>query len=326
MTNNCLLTKLKGTVQNDNLPILNTIRIDLLEAVNGDRIGAEETLIIATSNSPVVVKSTVPFHVGSGTSQAVTEYTINSINAVQNFIFKKEEMPTAYTVNAVTISGGIYDLQAITYYFNVGWFKIKDNEGLQYAAGLVSQTCTPSEKACNTSKIIVIDDKDAGNSFVSYPSVLPELMTNIKILWGLNLDGNGSKPIIDNDTIDNIPNVEHLNMRYNGTILSLPLSAKALYNPSSLTTGTLEEFVADRRSKGKTSGVIAFNTPQYTWVVTYNGVAIKDMSLSERPIINDWAYFVWDASLMGFASSVPAGFKVYSSLFDATQDAISGVL
>lgn len=326
MATNCLFTKLKGAVQNDSLPILKTIRIDLLEAVNGDRIGNDETLIVATSNSPVVVKSTVPFHVGSGTEQAVTEYTITNINAVQNFIFKKEEMPTAYTVNAVTISGGIYDLQAITYYLNAGWFKIKDNESLQYAAGLLSQTCTPDERACNTSKIIVINDKDAGNSPVSYPSVLPELMTNIKMLWGLNLDGNGSKPIVDNNTTNNIPNVEHLNMRYNGTILSLPLSAKALYTPSSLTTGTLEEFVADRRSKGKTSGVIAFSTPQYTWVVTYNGVAIKDMSQGEIPIINDWAYFVWDDSSMGFASSVPAGFKVYSSLFGATQDAINGAL
>lgn len=323
--NDCLVTKLKGTVQNDSLPILNTIRIDLLEAVNGERISTEETLLIGTGASPVVINSAVPFHVGSSSTQAVTNYTLNA-NTLQNFVFVKTEMPTAYTVNAVTISGGIYDLQALMYYLNAGWFNIKDNDSLKYAAGLLSQTCTPSEKACDTSKIIVIDDKDAGNNLVSYPSVFTKPMTNTKILWGLNLDAYEAKQLIDNNTIDNVPNVEHLNMRYYGIILNLPLSVKALYTPSSLTTGTLEEFVADRRSKGKTSGVIAFNRPQYTWVVTYNGVAIKDMSQSERPIINDWVYFVWDVSSMGFASSVPEGFKIYDSLFVATQDAINGVL
>lgn len=325
MANNCLVTKLKGTVQNGSLPILNTIRIDLLEAVNGERVVNEETLLIATGASPVVITSVVPFHVGNSSTQTVTNYTL-AANTLQNFVFIKTEMPTAYTANAVTISGGVYDLQALVYYLNTGWFKIKDNESLQYAAGLVSQACTPDEEAWNTSKIIAIDDKDAGNTSVSYPSVLPELMTNIKILWGLNLDGNGNKPIIDNNTIDNIPNVEHLNMRYSGIILSLPLSVKALYTPSSLTTGTLEEFVADRRSKGKTSGCIAFYTPQYTWVVTYQNVAIKDMDTTVRPIINNWSYFVWDASTMGFVSSVPEGFKTYSGLFGATQDAINGVL
>lgn len=323
--NDCLVTKLKGTVQNDSLPILNTIRIDLLEAVGNERLGNTETLLIATGDSPVVINSAVPFHVGSSSTQAVTNYTLAG-NTLQNLVFVKTEMPTTYIANAVTISGGIYDLQALVYYLNVGWLNIKDNDSLKYASGLVSQVCTPSENAWDTSKIIAINDKDAGNNTVSYPSVFTKPMTNIKMIWGLNMDGNGTKPMVGNNTIDNIPNVEHLIMRYNGTILNLPLSIKALYVTSSLTTGSLEEFVADRRSRGKTSGVIAFYTPQYTWVVTYQGTAIKDLDTTTRPIIDNYSYFVWDASTMGFASSVPEGFKVYSSLFGATQDAINGVL
>lgn len=323
--NDCLVTKLKGTVQNDSLPILNTIRIDLLAAVGGERLGNTETLLIATGGSSVVINSAVPFHVGNASTQAVTSYTL-AANTLQNFVFVKTEMPTAYTANAVTISGGIYDLQALVYYLNVGWFNIKDNDSLKYASGLVSQACTPDEEAWNTSKIIAIDDKDAGNSPVSYPSVLPESRANAKILWCLNLDANGSKPMLKQEGIENVPNLEHLTARFSGNINELPLSIKALYTPSSVTLGSLEEFVADRRSRGKTSGCIAFYTPQYTWVVTYQDTAIKDLDTTTRPIIDNYSYFVWDASTMGFASSVPEGFKVYSSLFGATQDAISGVL
>lgn len=322
---NCLVTKLKENVQNDNLPILNTIRIDLLEAVNNDRLGNNETLLIATGASSVEINSTVPFHVGSSSANAVYQHTLRA-NTLQNFTFVKTEMPTAYTVNAVTVSGGIYDLKALTYYTNVGWFKINDNSSLKYATGLLNQACTPGIEVWNTAEILIIDDKDAGDSVISYPSILSESRTNIKMLWCLDLTAAHKKPMFDIEGLVNVPNLEHLIARYKGEINNLPLSVKALYATSSVTTGSLEDFVADRRSRGKTSGCIAFYTPQYTWVVTYQNTAIKDLDTTTRPIIDSYSYFVWDASTMGFASSVPEGFKVYSGLFGATQDAISGVL
>ena len=325
MANDCLVTRLKGTVQNDNLPILNTIRINLLAA--GLRIGTEETILIGTGNSAVEIKSQVPFHIGSASNPAVTQYTI-PMNYLQNIVFTSSDMPSGAVDNAVTISGGVYDLTSLVYYWYCGWFKINgaDYTTLGYAEDLVNQVCTSEIEALDNVEILCIDDKDAGNNVRTYPNILPSTKTSVKILWGIYIDNVMATPIIDKNTLAKMPNLEHLNMRFYGNIKDIPLNVKVLYKPSSSTTGTLEEFVADRRSKGETSGVIAFNTPQYTWVVTYNGVAIKDMSQGERPIIDNWSYFVWDASSMGFASSVPAGFKVYSSLFGATQDAINGVL
>lgn len=325
MANNCLVTKLKGTVQDGSLPILNTIRVDLLSS--DLRIGDIETLLIGTGVSPVVIESQVPFHIGSTSAASVTQYTIPA-NTLQNIVFTSSEMPSGALDNAFSIRGGIYGLTSFTYYLNSGWFTIKDADynSLKFAGDLVNQVCKSKDEAFASVQIITIDDKDSGNLGQKYPYIFTDTKDTVKILWSLQNTATGIKPMIVKDVTDKLPNVEHLSIRFTGNINTLPLSVKALYAVSSETVGSLEEFVADRRSRGKTSGVLAFYTPQYTWPVTYQGTAIKDMSLSERPIISNWSYFVWDASAMGFSSSVPEGFTTYDSLFAATRDAINGVL
>lgn len=73
MANECLVTKLKGIVQNDNLPVLNQLQFK----IGGKAVSGISGIYVAPSDgSSINVASTVPLHRDSPSGQEVTQETI----------------------------------------------------------------------------------------------------------------------------------------------------------------------------------------------------------------------------------------------------------
>ena len=321
MSNNCLVTKLKGTVQNDNLPIFNTIRVDLLSSTS--REGESNIILIGTGNETVTITSKVPFHISSPESQSYYEYTL-LVNSLYSIVFISSEVGDQFIKNAVLVSGGIYSLTAFSFYGNCGWFAVSnvDKESLLCSNNIISYVCSFGQRTKQQIEVLTIDDTIITR--YNYSSIIP-VNNNIKFISGNNI--NGSPIGVNASDLQKMPVLQKVRVRINGSIVDLPITVNELQSVSSITNGNIEDFVSDRRAKGKTSGYLAIANPNIYWNIYYNGTRIINYPSSVIPMDeNNRTYLVWTESTIQFTDVAPEGFNHYGSIYWATKAVLDGNL
>lgn len=135
MSNNCLVTKLKGTVENSNLSVLNTLIIDVKSNagyssnMSSIMFKASEALVIKTTGSGYFATT---FAGLDDPATRLTELTINA-NTNQRLYFSNGNYQI-YVNNK-------YTLTELTFYNNAGpasqIFSF-DMEGIEYSSGITS--------------------------------------------------------------------------------------------------------------------------------------------------------------------------------------------
>ena len=320
MSNKCLVTKLKGSVDNTDLPIFMAFRIDLkpLSGRGGDYCYAA----IGSGNSPLTVTSKIPYHLAGG-SASTAPVTIPA-NTIYPFGFFSNEVPEGATEEALVVSGDIYSMTAITFYDTANWFSIKkpDHTSMLYSSNLICDVCGPDEAVKPSVKVFTLNDTtiDGGN----YAKVF-EHADDLVYLLGVSI--GGVKCLVNTADIAGCKNLKYVNTRVNGSVVDLPRSVISLWSPTSATHGNLEDFVEDRRNNGVTEGFLCIHNATTAWNMRYNNTRIINLDPSVMPTTGDTVhntYFVWTASTMGFTSTKPAGFVDYSSPYPAAVAALNG--
>lgn len=112
MANNCLQTKLKSEVVNNNLPKLNTIYFDY---PGGYDVTKDLTLnlTIKAGATPVKIELAVAMHEDSYSGNLITEKEL-AANTQVSLITKVADIGASRINKMVKISGGIYDLVKVS--------------------------------------------------------------------------------------------------------------------------------------------------------------------------------------------------------------------
>ena len=311
MSNNCLVTKLKGTVQNDNLPLYNTLFADWVGYTSSEDPSNNKVTSLCigvSSDSPnnVVVKSKANFHMDT-----IAGSTLNEVMLVPGekrvLVFIYNEIGTAPISELVCITGvyGTYEIASYSGTNDSGLLEFKDtaknriNDYLECCPINVFGSYIPAEGSTvnvnyplDNIKFLSLnidnpDTIEGRNRRVIFNS---PISPNIEVIQTYP-SVNAYHPVIRVSDIKNT-NIKVLtgNERLDGTVADLPSTLMALkagaFN-TSLLTGDLIDFVTNARAKGRTSGhlVIATGTIKSS-VVTYQGTSIKDL-IATLPVVAD---------------------------------------
>lgn len=317
MANNCLVTKLKGVVDNNKLPVINTLYLDLLP---GMPIGGDVMLVLTTGEKTVTVtashqmsRSVTPYNLVTITNEVVPVYTIYTLYV------KQEDIGSNGVQKLIKIEGdGIYDFTALVCNY-------------QNLLGM-------SEKYCSLSSVKYMNNLlkfgVSDYSFDIVPDSVKLLISQAKNMIDINplvsknvqeiqegtITGMSKATVSIDNRSKNISSLLVFNIVIEGNVANLPYNTKVLGTPTSGTQGNLEDFVASARSFDRTSGWLAIKNPNGYWPnLKYTGKTIAQLNQENPgtvPVINNVAYLTWDAQSMSWASQQPEGSQRYVTFVD----------
>lgn len=312
---NCLVTKLKGSVQDNNLPELNTIYFDYvgskLSSVTSDRC----FIYLTTGGYPVNYTLKTAMHKDSTTGTLVTEGTVA---ANSNLILTAliSDLGTSDIKEFLKLDGGVYDIVKLampgfSFVCALDFAPTKRNniQCLQYAENLlcyggldVDFNVVPNTVKC----LSIGNTKDVNSiSLDGCPSGV-QIIVASKLLNGV-LNG---QIFIMSEYTKSLQDLRVINGRVSGLITNAPTSLRSIAMNGSAMTGAIEDWVALARAAGRTTGCIAFRSPDSAWNITYGGVALKNAGV---PKVNDWGYLTWTSDSMSWESSQPEGMAQYTT-------------
>ena len=322
MSNNCLVTKLKGSVQNDNLPRFNQSLLDYLGRTDSYNSSSVDLMLMVdtSASDPVKVITAVDMHRNTASGELAREFTINPgfFNSIQA---TKEEIGTNPISNLFKIDNGIYDLCKLSIPIGINYAKVKTNlqsiltYGKVYALGLAIGQDNHDFPTDISSDIIeyisVICNYDGDQSF---NLTLPDT-AHFPALKVVNVAAANSNYA---PTVKNISEgVEYIRAcRFNGNISYLPSSLKGtsrqLFNTAKA-SGTLESFVEKARLSGRTSGYLLMEIVNYASAtnITLNNVTLANIIASTPPPAvtigtNNYYVLTWDANTISWGDTAPA--------------------
>lgn len=307
MSNNCLVTKLKGTVQNDNLPRLGIVSVDYVSDPDNK---ARMSFQIVSPTKDVHVKSKVLFK-PYGTDIKVTEFTALAGVGLYATIYVSD-IPSA-SVEDIVEFDNMYDLTLFIVGNRMGKIRSANNIESLY-------------KYANLEIVSLNNDED----FTDIPD------SAYGISFSTMGNGYGTQTFDLDHTLDTKPNLEalfspsndndifalkmsknhnsHTTMKYSfislyGNITDLPRNMEAVSVIS--LSGNVEDYVARMRELGRTSGFITFFGANYG-MVKYNNTSLK--ALIDNNTIHNFGtggYYtpilIWTADSIEFATSLPEG-------------------
>lgn len=307
MSNNCLVTKLKGVVDNDNLPRLGIVSVDYVSNPDNKQ---RMTFQIFSPTKDVHVKSKVLFK-PYGTDLMVTEFTALAGVGVYGTI-SSSDIPSA-SVEDIVEFDNMYDLTLFAVTNRMGKIRPANNIESLY-------------KYANLEIVSLNNDED----FTDIPD------SAYGIVFSTMGNGYGIKTFDLDHILDNRPNLEalfkpgndndmfalkmrknhnsHTTMKYSfislqGNITDLPRNMEAVSVIS--LSGNVEDYVARMRELGRTLGFITFFGAYYG-MVKYNNTSLK--TLIDNNTIHNFGtggYYTpiltWTADSIAFATSLPEG-------------------
>jgi hypothetical protein len=319
MSNNCLVTKLKGSVQNDNLPRFNEMLFDYVGRTDSVSSASSIMLMTTAEAKALSIKSAVDMYINTISGAPVREYTL-APGAYVQILNSKENLGANPIPNLIDIVGGsIYDLCKLSVGYGIDPFKVKTKMaslfeyGSLYAYGLYitgyhDLSILPN---CDGLEYLLLGVDNTND--VSYNVDLSDLTSkfpSIKVLCITN--GNVLYSVI----INNLPEgIEYVcGGRNKGNTSKLPSSLKGVtgvFFNTGLCTGALEDFVAKARLAGRTTGwLLIQKSPFSATVVTYNGTNFGTYVTNTPPPTvhvgnNDYYMLTWTSDSIGWGDTAP---------------------
>ena len=301
MSNNCLVTKLKGEVQNDNLPRLGIASFDMKKT--GDTVVFQ----IASPTAAVHVKSKVLF-TPYGTSTKVYEYTTNPGTSIYGTIADSDIPGNVGDIITDAIEAdNMYSLNLMYLYLGKQCAMTERNNlkstykyaPIEIASVAYDDPYIELNDACYYLNII-----NKGGAFLYHIKKEDYLDSNsLEVIRVTGLNGFR----FDNDHSNNTT-LKHLYSLISGSIMHLPLNIEYFGNTGG--RGEIVDWVEQMRSKGRTSGFCTIYGNDYG-LITYNGTPLK--TLFDNNTIHNFAnddrkgILVWDANTISWATEVPEG-------------------
>lgn len=319
MSNNCLVTKLKGSVQNDNLPRFNGMLLDYLGRTDETNMPVSVMCMSKANAEPISIKMAADMYITDITGNPVREYILNPSNFV-TFINSKENLGTNPITNLFDFAGrSIYDLCKLSIGYGLDPFKVKASitslfeYGSLYAYGTYINgyhdlSCLPN---CDGLEYLSLGVDNTNDSFYNIDfSDLVSKFPSIKVLCNTNT--NNAYSVLINNLPEGIQYV--YNGRYKGNVSNLPASLKgvtsAFFN-TGLATGALEDFVAKARVVGKTTGWLLLSKATYDFAsITYNGIKLGTYVTNTPPPTvrvgeNNYYMLTWTLNSIEWGDTAP---------------------
>ena len=324
----CLITKLKGSFENNNLPIYNHVTFDYMGGIS---VG-NTSLYIKTGNENVTVKSTVPFKRTVEGDPDQYEYTIPA-NGQSPFYF--ENLGTNKIERFVSISN-MYSIKEV-------FFNGQDS----------SVNFVPSIENNLEGMLKFAPLEQIGGFFGSGDlSVIPFPST----LKNINFEGRGKSAALDitpllecpiqKISVNRDPNtasyagmalseatkanttlrvIVYASVR--GSITDVPKNIMCLPVGTAAASGSLEDLVSRFNEEGRTERYMALFYINSASNVMYNGKSLKaHLSDGDIPLVQiqsnySAAILTWDISgNIAFDTSVPLGLEKYTSDYKVTPN------
>lgn len=313
MSNNCLVTKLKGAVQNENLPIYNVAFISISSRINN--FGC---YFSTGSNGNVKLTSKVPF-LPFGTQTKVIEYTISANSSLYFTIEASDFTSDEEMKDLITIENYYNCKMAITYNGNYSKSLFAELAPYQNVESLL-KVC-PLELASipkNNHSIDVNDATyyltfnnldDSSANFGNYGKYF--MMPNIEVITG---DSSEGALLIDGTDDYSDSNLLYLGGCFHGQTTHLPYKLRFLY--AAWLQGRIEDFVSMAIAKGRTTGALIVAGLTYGDGVTYNGKTLHThFNENVLPMLGGGSgagyCFVWDAAgNITLSDTIPSDYEV----------------
>lgn len=319
----CLVTKLKGAAVSETpLPKYDTITLDYM----GEWLGSNENsayLEIETGDEGCVVTAKALFHVDSLSNEGVTEYEILS-NTYKKIYIKASEAGISNVNEFLTLTGGIYTLKKLAQVgegnacFNFTPTNYNGLKSLKYNNNIcvLSLTLTASP---NDGKYY-LKSSDIPTS-VQYISIVHKVGSTINVespidslylYYGACGIGYNIPRILTSTEVSAMQNLLIFSGRVSGGIALLPKNTRLLKSPSSVLEGNIEDYIANARSAGRTTGDLTFwKAGASGWGnVRYGGVPLKQnpevqaLANSGLPIT-----VYWDANTSYLSATTPSDYS-----------------
>lgn len=312
MINNCLVTKLKGAVQNENLPIYNVAFFSIT-----DRTQIISAYFATGNNGSVKITSKVPF-LPFGTQTKVTERTI-SANSLLFFTIAVSDFTSDEEMKDLITIENYYNCTIATLYAGI-FYKSLLAELDQYQNVESLLKVCPIELACVPKNNHSIDINDAAYYLMFnnpddgylHPGDYDKYMKrpNIEVITGASADGamyvDGTEDYSDSELL-------YLGGCFSGDTTHLPYNLRFLYVAS--LKGSIENFVTMARGKGRTTGALVLGGIVFGDGVTYEGKTIHThYDEGVLPLVEGGAgyCFVWDAAgNITLSDTMPSGYEVF---------------
>ena len=282
----CLVTKLKGAVNDDTLSQLGVLHLfqPYVKSESNDYI----FMRLIAGDKPITVRTdgTLKVH---GFSTDASSLLIEANHA--------EEFHVVNKVGGSNIwIDGVYDIK----YLQLGsqlFYSQREYDVLGYVKLLRGLFIGQSPTVETT---VTLDANDLQNAwFISIPneytiSNIRKLLDNKDII-SLRLSAEKSQ----NFTMDDFQNFNNLQELYNvpGNFSKLPKSIRLYTQTESSTyTGSVEDFVANQRSAGRTSGAVKLVWMKYFKGITFEGKILQTW-WSEKGYSENDGFISWGSSI-----------------------------
>lgn len=319
MSDNCLVTKLKGSIQNDNLPRFNEMLFDYVG--RADQVNENSGIILMTTSTAeaLSVKSAVDMYIGSVSGEPVREYTLNPGGNVY-ILNSKENLGANPIPNLLDIVGGsIYDLCKLSVGYALDPFKVKAKitslfeYGSLYAygsyiTGYHDLSILPN---CDGLEYLLLGiDNTNDNSYNVDFSDLTSKFPSIKVLCVKGT--NNVYPVLINNLSEGIEYVR--GGRHKGNVSKLPASFKGASDTffnTGVCSGALEDFVAKARLAGRTTGWLLIEKGSYpSAAITYNGTKLGTYVANTPPPTvqvgtHNYYMLTWTSDSIGWGDTAP---------------------
>lgn len=318
----CLVTKLKGAAVSETpLPKYDTITLDYM----GEWLGSNENsayLEIETGDEGCVVTAKALFHVDSLSNEGVTEYEVVP-NTYKKIYIKASEAGISNVDEFLTLTGGIYTLKKLAQVgegnacFDFAPTNYNGLKSLKYNDNIcvLSLTLTASP---NDGKYY-LKSSDIPTS-VQYISIVHKAGSTINVespidslyLYSAACGVGYNLPrIITSPDVFAMDNLIIFSSRISGDIALLPKNTRLLKYPTSVLEGNIEDYLANVRAAGRTSGNLTFWKAKASWNnVKYGGIPlpqtteVQALANSGLPIT-----VYWDANTSYLSATTPSDYS-----------------
>lgn len=312
---NCLVTQLKGNVDNNNIPKFDTVFVDYL----GGWTTGNLRFYITAGTKPVTVKSKKQFYVDTTHTSAVTETTIQP-NTACMMEYEASDIGTNPVSKIIEIRG-IYNLKKIgqstsSILFNKYFdFTPTNTNGIPSLLNYAPLDCFQGyignfdliEKQ-NLQYAVIYNDYDTNGLNVDKFVKSDRLQILSVITYTSN---NAPSLIVSDGSISNCSSLKVLYARYKGELKDLPANLKLLVTGST-TTGSIEDYVNKCISSGRNSGRIILRLPIPN--VTYNNIPLTTENISEKFYDTSvyWTVVSWTNGILNpLSGEKPSDFSTY---------------
>ena len=298
---NCLSIKYKGEFENNNLPTLDTVRIDYL----GDAASGKQSFLLFAAYAPVKFTFKKPFTIGGN---SVSTYTIqpNQYGESLGFTYTSDANDNTPIEDMVVIEGtGIYSFGMFVFWGSLevngeksGEQFVYTNQDIKIIGGIQKDLSVtiPEETS------YVVFGNENLNEDVLFSSVAGN---NVEYLKGNNI--NDIAPIlkIDSKTALNTK-VKFLEARIRGNVKDIPKNTTYVNSPSSILIGSIEELVSTMNSNGRTEGTIAFKSIGNTGLRYNNKTISQAITDGDITVVSTTVYLHWSGNTITWLSAKPS--------------------